>query len=67
MLQSLRSQGDGHHLATEQQHFKISKRISGDISGGNSKSKRYMHSNVPSSTIYNRQDMEQPKCPSIDN
>ena len=27
MLQSLRSQGDGDHLATEQQHLKISKRI----------------------------------------
>ena len=28
--------------------------------------KRYMHSNVLCSTIYNSQDMEQPKCPSIE-
>ena len=28
--------------------------------------KRYMHPNVHCSTIYNSQDMEQPKCPSTD-
>ena len=28
--------------------------------------KRYVHHNVPSSTIYNRQGMEANKCPSTD-
>ena len=32
----------------------------------NSNSKRYMHPNVHSSTIYNRQDVEATKCPSRD-
>ena len=32
----------------------------------NSNSKRYMHPNVHSSTIYNSQDMEATKCPLTD-
>ena len=30
------------------------------------KKKRYMHLSVHTSTIYNSQDMKQPKCPSTD-
>ena len=32
----------------------------------NTNSKRYMHSNIHSRVIYNSQDMEATKCPSID-
>ena len=40
--------------------------IPGQVSVENSNSKRYMHSNVQSSTIYNSQSWNQPKCPSTD-
>ena len=38
----------------------------GLTSGENANSERYMHPNVHCSTIYNRQDMETPECPSTD-
>ena len=36
------------------------------MSGENYNWKRYMHPSVHSSTAYNGQDMEGPKCPSTD-
>ena len=38
----------------------------GGTSGENANSERYMHPSVHCSTIYNRQDMETPECPSTD-
>jgi len=38
----------------------------GHLSRENQDSKRHMYSNVHCSTICNSQDMEQPKCPSIE-
>ena len=38
----------------------------GHIPRENHNSERHMHPNVHCSTIYNSQDMEQPKCPSTD-